>query len=120
MRLQQLIRARKSELGLTWAQLVERADTAGHPISSSMLHHLAGEDWPNIPPTEALFELAAALGLDIDEVLAAAEESLGLRMREVEVPRGVRALIALTEGRTPEQIAALERVLRTVVHEMDT
>jgi hypothetical protein len=31
----------------------------------------------------------------------------------------VRALIALTEGRTQEQIATLERILRTVVHEMD-
>jgi hypothetical protein len=120
MRLQDLIRSRKRELDLTWAQIEHRTIDAGHPISSSMLHYWVGNEWANIPPTETLLGLAAALEVDRDEVLDAAEESLGLRIREVDVPRGVRGLIALTEGRTPEQIAALERILRTVVAEMDT
>lgn len=120
MRLQDLIRKRKRELRRTWEQMQRKAEQAGYPISSSMLHHWAGNEWTNVPPTLALRALAAALDLDVDEVLDAAEESADLRVREVEVPRGVRGLIALTHGRSPAQIAALERILRTVVEEMDS
>jgi transcriptional regulator with XRE-family HTH domain len=120
MRLQDLIRTRKQELRLTWAQLAQRAEDAGHPISNSMLHHWAGNAWPNIPPTEALRALAAALGVDVDVILEAAAASLDLRMKEVQVDPNARALIALVQERTPAQVAALERILRTVVEEMDT
>lgn len=120
VRLQDLIRDRKRKLGRTWEQLSQRAVDAGHPISTSMLHHWAGNEWPNIPPTEALRGLAAALDLDVDEILAAAAASLDLRMREVQVDRRTRALIALVQERTPAQVVALERILHAVIDEMDS
>lgn len=120
MRLQELIAKRKKDLGLTYAQMVQKAEEAGYPISRSMFHHFADREWPNIPTTESLRGLAAALDVDVDEVLSAAAESTGITPRELHLDRGTRALLALLEDRTPEQIQALEQVVRSVTRAMDT
>lgn len=119
MRLQDLIKTRKRDLGLTYAQMVERTEQAGYPISRSMFHHYADKEWHNIPTTDALRGIAAALEVDVDEVLSAAAESTGIQTRELHLDRGTRALLALLEDRTPEQLAALEAVVRSVTKAMD-
>jgi hypothetical protein len=119
MRLQDLIAQRKKELRLTYAQMVQKASDAGYPVSRTMFHHFADREWPNIPTTESLRGIAAAIEVDVDEVLAAAAESTGITPRELHLDRGTRALLALLEDRTPEQIAALESVVRTVTKAMD-
>lgn len=125
VRLQDLIKSRKREIGrargrdLTYEEMVARAADAGHPISRSMLHHLAGDEWPNVPTTDKILALAAALDLDPDEILAAAAESLGLQTKVVEVPPFARAMIALVEGRTAEQQKLLADVVRSLANAMD-
>lgn len=114
MRLQDLIALRKAELGLTYAQMVDRAAAAGWPLSRSMFHHLADREWPNIPTTDTIRGIAAAIEIDPDEVLAAAAESVGIQTRELELDRGTRSIMGLVEARTPEQLAALESVIRSI------
>jgi hypothetical protein len=120
MKLQALIASRKRDLGLTYVQMVEKAKEAGHPISRSMFHHFADTEWENIPSTTMLLAIAAAIDVDPDEVLAAAAESIGITTRELHLGRNTRALLALLEDRTPEQVAALEAVVRSVTKAMDT
>lgn len=122
MRLKDLILTRKKDLGLTYAQMVRNAENAGRPISRSMLHHFTDpdRDLKNIPTTDSLLAIAAAIDVDPDEVLAAAAESIGITTRDLHLDRGARALLAMLEDRTPDQIAALEAVVRTVTRALDT
>ena len=126
VRLQDLIKDRKRDIGrargrdLTYEEMVERAHAAGHPISRSMLHHLADDEWPNVPTTPKILALAAALDLDPDVILDAAAVSLGLRTTIVEVSPTTRAMIAMVEGRTPEQQTVLTDVLRSITAAMDS
>jgi len=119
MRLQELIATRKEDLHLTYAQLVQRATAAGHPVSRSMWHHFADTEWQNIPTTERLRGIAAALEVDVDEVLAAAAESIGIVTRELHLGRGARAVLGMLEDRPPEQVEALETVVRSVTKAWD-
>jgi hypothetical protein len=85
-----------------------------------MFHHYETSEWRNIPTTDSIKGLAIVLEVDPDEVVAAAMESVGIETREVSPDRGTRAILGLLGGRTPEQIAALEQVVRSVADAMDT
>jgi transcriptional regulator with XRE-family HTH domain len=117
--LQDLIARRKKELGLSYSQLVERTEAAGYPIRRTMWHHWASDRWSDIPATEVIHGIAAGLGVDPDEVLDAAAKSVGITPRELHLGRGTRAILALMESRTPEEIEALEAVVRSVTKAMD-
>lgn len=119
MRLQDLIATRKKELKISYARMAQKATEAGYPISRPMIHHFTVGELKNIPTTESLLAVAAAIDVDPDEVLAAAAESIGITTRELHLDRGTRALLALLENRTPEQIEALEAVVRSVTRAFD-
>jgi hypothetical protein len=120
VRLQDLIRTRKAALGMTYDELVAQAEAAGHPIARSTLHFIALQEWKNIPSTDTILAVAAAIGVEPDEVLNAAAASVGIQTRFMEFDHGTRAVIGLLENRTPDQIRALEDVLRSVTRAMDT
>jgi hypothetical protein len=120
MNLRELIARQKRELSLTYARMGEKAAAAGYPLSRSMFHHLAENDITNIPPTDSLLGIAAAIDVDADVVLNAAAESVGIQPREVQLGASTRGVLALLEQRSPEEIAALESVLRSVAKAMDT
>lgn len=119
MNLAELITTRKRDLAISYSQMMRKAEEAGFPISRSMFHHFTGETIKNIPTTESLQAIAAAIAVDPDEVLAAAAESIGITTRDLHLDRGARAVLAMLENRTPEQVAALEAVVRTVTRAMD-
>lgn len=120
MRLQELITTRKKKLRLTYDDLISRSEAAGYPISRSMWHHFITKDWPNVPTTDSLRGIAAAIELDPNAVLDAAAESV--RIREVglgSLSPSARAVVALLADRPEAQAAALEAVLRSVIDAMD-
>jgi hypothetical protein len=115
-----LIVERKRALGLTYDDLIANAARAGHSIARSTLHFIALQEWKNIPSTDTILAVAAAIQVQPDEVLNAAATSVGITTRFMELDHGTRAVIGLLENRTPEQIRALEDVLRTVTRAMDS
>lgn len=119
MRLQELITKRKKDLGISYTQMVRKAEEAGFPVSRSMFHYYENKEWPTIPGTDAIKGLAVALDVDADEVLSAAGESVGIRPVEIRPDRGTRAIMGLLNDRTPEEIAALEAVIRSVTDALD-
>lgn len=125
MRLQDLIHQRKEEIGrargrpLTYNEMVERAAAANYPISRSMLHHLADQEWPNMPTTDKIRGIAAAIEVSPDEIVLAAAESLGLQTEVIEIDPNVRAMLAMLGRRTPEQQQVLRDVIRSVTMAMD-
>lgn len=122
MRLQDLILTRKRELGMSYDALVEAAEGAGYHkmLSKTRLFQLATKEIRNVPPTQTLLALAAAIQVDPEEVVNAAAESVGIELRPTTLSRETRAWLALTSGRSPEQVAKLLEIARTVAETLDT
>lgn len=122
MKLSALIRKRREELELTWPKMVKRAEQAGWPITRNYLMQLANEDTElkTAPGREILHAVAAATGLSVHEVWAAAGESLGVYVQEpVQTEDGGQLFVALTQGRTPEEREWLAEQVRQQVRLLD-
>lgn len=119
MRLQELIAARKDALRMTYDKMIDNAARAGHPIARSTLHFYALKQWKNIPSTDIILAIAAAICVEPDEVLSAMAASIGIRHSKVlQLDHGTRAVVAMLENKTPEQLRAVEDIVRSVTRVM--
>jgi transcriptional regulator with XRE-family HTH domain len=78
MTLSELIKTIKEKRGLSYRQLGDLALQAGGVASAPNFHHLAERSLTEFPKRKTIFALAAALGVEPEEVAYAALESLGL------------------------------------------
>ena|SRR5690242_5853361 len=95
--------------------MAERATAAGYPISHVQLGKYAREGADTMPSEKTRRAIAAALGVDPEEVKAAVWASIA-----PEQPDGVRAqhaqaFMRLTEGRTEEEIRKTLAVVEVVL-----
>lgn len=98
-----------------------RAQEAGHRISRSTLgEYSTGERIPDPRNETLLAALAAALDVTVDEVRAAALESVG-QPAQLEEHRSqqVEAFLRLTDGRTEREIEQLLGVVSAFVKGLD-
>jgi transcriptional regulator with XRE-family HTH domain len=111
--LAQLIRSRKSDLGLSNEGVAERARAAGEKLKANTVGSLATREIKDMPATETIRGLAAGLGVPEDEVVEAAMESVGLKVRRLDDHN--QAFMALMEDADKEAInAALEAARKAV------
>lgn len=82
--LQELIRHRMRDKGWTYDEVVDRARTAGAPVSKSTVHALAtSKDLKRAPSREVLQGLAEGLDLPLVSVQRAALGALGWNLETV-------------------------------------
>lgn len=120
MELGKLIRHRRTQLGLTWPKMAERATAAGYPVTRNYLMDVAKNEIKQVPREETLRGIAAAVDLPWETVFKAAGESLGVTMTApVEIDRGIQVVVGLLEGRTEEERAAIVELVRAQVRLLD-
>lgn len=83
MRLEDFIRYRSADLDESFGALSDRARRAGYDISKSVMHKWAAYPSENLPRTDTIHGLAAALRVQSHQILAAAAESAGVAMPNV-------------------------------------
>lgn len=116
MDLPQLFASRKQEAGSTRA-MSERAQAAGHRISHTQLGAYARGEVTTAPNEPTRRAIAAALGVSVKEVTAAARASWAPDGAD---PDGrAYAWLRLTEGRTEEEIRHLLGVAEAAARGMD-
>lgn len=121
MDLSRLIERRRRDGAGSLRDMAARARDAGHPISHSSLGDYQTKRTTPDPRNEAqMTRLAAALGISVDEVRAAAWESVGhptpldgRRTQQVE------AFLRLTDGRSEQEIEQLLGVVSAFVKALD-
>lgn len=108
MTLAELIRLRKEQLGLSFRQLGQRAKDAGAAVEPNW-SHLANRELTEFPKTKTIHALAAALEVDVDEVVDAVLESIGLRTHRVPplAPRGDGWIVVFANDLSAEDQEAL-------------
>lgn len=84
--------------------MAARAEAAGHSLSHSQFGAYAAGRVKAIPDEDTRRAIAAGLGVDVDEVTAAARESLGLDVSDVVRSQYVQAFVRNIEGRPDEEI----------------
>jgi mRNA degradation ribonuclease J1/J2 len=113
--LEELIRRRKQELGLSFRQMGARAKAAGHSVEPNW-SHLANRPLREFPKARTIHTLAHALDVTPEEVAHSALESLGLCAKHSDsiVQPGDRWIVISAENLSPED----EAVIRQKVAEM--
>lgn len=111
----------KKRDGLTWRQLIDRAQEAGAPAPTGIFHlGNPNRQLQDFPRTKTIYGIAAALGVSPEQVATAALESLGLAPRtvmeidaelvqlrtsdtEAELPQSGRLIVIVPRSDTSEQ-----------------
>lgn len=120
MTLQELILHRKNVLNLTYDELIRNAEQAGHKIARSTLHNRALQPFENMPDTETITAIAAAIKVTPEQVLNACAASIGLAtVGPGMLDHDAQAIMALIENRPSAQLRALEDIIRSVTRAMD-
>lgn len=120
MRLSELITKRKAELGLSFQGIADRAAEAGYQLSRANVHWFTRDEMKEWPTPETITALAHALDVPVAEVIDATAESLGIEVERVPTDSAsVRAWVALTEHRSPEEVERLLQIARTVAEGFD-
>lgn len=96
--LEELIRRRKDELGLSFRKLGELARQAGAPTEPNW-SHLANKKIQEFPKVRTIHALAAALEVQPAEIVLAAAASLDMSPNEI-----VRAAAACLDAGSPMEI----------------
>jgi transcriptional regulator with XRE-family HTH domain len=118
-----LIAHRRRQTGDDLRTMAERARSAGHPISRSMISTYMRGEAATPPNRERVQSLAAALGVSFDEVAAAVNESYRLdgeesSPRDVEVQRA-QAWLRLTGERTDDEVNELLLIVEQILRMRD-
>lgn len=121
VKLSELIRAHRTKTRDTWGQMAERAAKAGHSITQQHIGRIANNGLKEVPTSDTIRAIAAALDEDAGTIYRAAGEELGFR---VEGPfeagdKTLKAFLALTADRSPAEIAALLAVLQAEAQKLD-
>lgn len=120
MRLAELIAQRREETGLTVSQAVERANTEGYGLNRQIIHWILRDELKDWPKVDTLRALSIAFDVPITDVIDATAESLGLAVKRApEDDSTVRAWLALTQERTPEEIDHLLSAAKTAAAAID-
>lgn len=112
--LEELIRQRKEELGLSFRQMGQRAKAGGAEVEPNW-SHLANRPLREFPKARTIHALAHSLDVTPEEVAHAALESLGLAAKHADsvVQPGDRWIVISTEDLSPDD----EAVIRTAIDE---
>lgn len=116
-----LIQRRRRRTGDSLRAMEDRARTAGHPISRSMISAYEHGEVTTQPNRETVAALAAALDLTYGEVAAAANETFGLDDVSPETRRSQRAeaWLRLTGDRTDAEVQELLLIVDQVLRMRD-
>lgn len=108
--LEELIRQRKEQLGLSFRKLGELAKEAGAPTEPNW-SHLANKRIREFPKLRTIHALAKALEVTPEEVAQAALESLDLHAKPIGpiVQPGEHWLLVSLENLSPEDVADTRR-----------
>lgn len=118
MDLATLIETKRHEHSRSYEQVAQVASERGHKISGSAVHKYSRSGrLPGFPAPATLLALAAGLEVPIEQVVAAASESVGLPISPHTVgDERVQAWLALTEDRSPEEVEALLTAISTLLN----
>lgn len=121
MTLRELLRAHRAATRETWTEMSERAEKNGHPISQQHLGRIAKNGLKEVPTSDTIRAIAAAVGEDPGIIYRAAGEELGF---SIEGPydlgdNSIKVFLALTADRTDAEKAALLAAVRAQVEILD-
>lgn len=131
MNLGELIRDQMERKGLTFSELGRRAVAAGASKERNF-HSLARADTlKDLPKPETLRQIAFAIEVDLERVIDAALQSVGLRVHNSTngVTRkgwqsGENVIVISGDRRTPDQVRAMRKTAESIVaalqHAYDT
>lgn len=112
MKLGELIRTRKDQLGQTWPELVAKARQRGYKIARGTLLDIVTNEIDATPKVVTLRAIAAAIEVPVSDVFHAAGESLGLEVVGPTVlDHGAHMFAAIMAGRTEEEKAKILKAL---------
>lgn len=106
MKLSQLIVSTKARQGLTYRQLAERAEEAGHNISAAYLNKLTDEPLGGVTPA-TIAAVAAALDVETTWVATAVMHSWGYYV-QVHMHGQTQTGVAAPTPLTPEQVTEVD------------
>jgi len=116
--LRQLFASRKEWAGSTRA-MAARAEAAGYPISHVQLAAYARGDVVALPSEKTRRAIAEALKVSVDEVTAAAVESVAPDLPEGLSVQHALAFLRLTAGRTDDEIRQTLGVVEATLRAME-
>ncbi|MEV5543074.1 hypothetical protein AB0L13_40265 [Saccharopolyspora shandongensis] len=116
MDLAELIQRRREHLGLSYQGIAERAADYGLELTSTNVYHLATKAITRIPKPETLRALAVVLQVPVGDVLNAAAESVGLKIKRTDAgDEATRTFTALIEDRDPDEVAAALDIVQSAL-----
>lgn len=121
MDLSELINRRQAEGAGSLRDMADRAAAAGHRISHAQIGQYAAGKVRTYPAEPTRHALAAALGVTVDEVSAAAMQTAAPELVDgagMELQHA-RAFIRETRGRSDAEIIQLLGVVRAAIKAMD-
>lgn len=115
--LAELIRRRKEDLGLSFRQLGERALACGAPVAPNW-SHLTNQQLKRFPEAETVRLLAAVLEVDIDEIVDAVLDDIGLSRKRVVQPGG-RWIVISADNLSAEDEAVIRQRITEAAADLD-
>ncbi|WP_176439820.1 helix-turn-helix domain-containing protein [Haloechinothrix alba] len=120
MQLDELIKKKKAESGLSFAAMADRARRSGYDINRATIHALTKNPMHEWPRVDTINGLAVALDVSPTDVLDSAAESLGVKLdRSPTDSYRVRSWMALTGDRSDDEVDKLLEVARSVAAALD-